>query len=124
MVVLGFFLELNEQKIEYLKDFNSIDKTKPSSIVVVDFNINDIKKYSSYNNLLGVVVKSIKEFIIVANCEVLYAVCEYELSKTLQKIAENYMYDTKVISIIDNEDSIEQVALDGIDGVINRDFLC
>ena len=124
MVVLGFFLELNEQKIEYLKDFNSIDKTNPSSIVVVDFNINDIKKYSSYNNLLGVVVKSIKEFIIVANCEVLYAFCEYELSKTLQKIAENYMYDTKVISIIDNEDSIEQIALDGIDGVINRDFLC
>jgi len=38
--------------------------------------------------------------------------------KEIQKIAENYMFDSKIIQPIKTDDEVEEVALKGIDGVI------
>lgn len=42
----------------------------------------------------------------------------FTLAKTCQKIADSYMLDSKILAIISDENDIESVALEGIDGAI------
>jgi hypothetical protein len=44
------------------------------------------------------------------------------ISQKIQKIAENYMFDSKILQIIKNDNDIQNVALNGIDGCI-YDFI-
>ena len=70
-----------------------------------------------------VYVKSIKEAIYASNFNAKYIICENELAKKLQKIADNYMYDSKILAIIDSNEELEQVAKLEIDGIIYRNLL-
>ena len=48
-----------------------------------------------------------------------YIVCkDMNLAKDMQKIADNYMFDSKILLLIKNRDMLEEVALNEIDGVI------
>ena len=70
-----------------------------------------------------VYVKSIKEAIYATNFNTKYIICENELAKKLQKIADNYMWDSKILTIIKSSDDFEKVALEEIDGAIYSDLL-
>ena len=41
----------------------------------------------------------------------------------MQKIAENYMFDSKILAIIKSNDELEEIALDEIDGVIYKELI-
>lgn len=124
MTTIGFFQKIdNHPKVVFKLNLQNIHLTPASSIVVVPFNMSDIEQYEKYNAILGVIVYSLKEFIVASKCKVKYAIADHALSKQLQKCAENYLYDTKVLAMIENEDEIEIIANDGIDGVINRQLL-
>ena len=70
-----------------------------------------------------VYVKSIKEAIYASNFNAKYIICENELAKKLQKIADNYMWDSKILTIIKSSDDLEKVAIEEIDGAIYSDLL-
>jgi hypothetical protein len=40
------------------------------------------------------------------------------LAKTAQNVAENYLFDAKILVLIEKEDEIEELALLGVDGVV------
>ncbi|MDQ1268226.1 MAG: hypothetical protein QG560_869, partial [Campylobacterota bacterium] len=40
------------------------------------------------------------------------------LAKTAQNVAESYLFDAKILVMIEDEDEIEELALLAIDGVI------
>jgi|GEM_PF-6330910 len=72
----------------------------------------------------GVRVRSIKEFLFIANLKAKYAFCSnLELAKKLQEIAETYLLSTKVILLVQNLDAIEPAAQLGIDGVFQVKYL-
>jgi len=124
MITLGFFEKIdNHPKVVFKPGITNLDTTPPSSVVIVPFDIKEIESYEKYKDILGLIVYSLKEFVIASKCGVKYAVAEYALSKELQKCADNYLYDTRVLAMIENEEEIEQIAVDGIDGVINRALL-
>ena len=100
-----------------------IKNTKPNSMIFFDFN-EELLKYSFFQHLNFLVyVKSIKEAIYASNFNAKYIICENELAKKLQKIADNYMYDSKILAIIDSNEELEQVAKLEIDGIIYRNLL-
>ena len=106
--------------IENIKD---IENTKANSTVLFDFE-EEILTYCYKNELFcAVVVNSIKEAIYCNNLNVKYIISEKELSIELQKIADNYMYDSKILAIIDSNEELEQVAKLEIDGIIYRNLL-
>lgn len=106
--------------IENIKD---IENTKANSTVLFDFE-EEILTYCYENELFcAVVVNSIKEAIYCNNLNVKYIISEKELSIELQKIADNYMYDSKILAIIDSNEELEQVAKLEIDGIIYRNLL-
>lgn len=106
-----------------IKNIKDIENTKANSTVLFDFN-EEILTYCYKNELFcAVVVNSIKEAIYCNNLNVKYIISEKELSIELQKIADNYMYDSKILAIIDSNEELEQVAKLEIDGIIYRNLL-
>jgi hypothetical protein len=63
-------------------------------------------------------VNNITELVYASAFNASYCIVTQKLAKTAQKIAENYLFDTKILVHIENEDEIEEMALLGIDGVI------
>ena len=100
-----------------------IKNTKANSMLFFDFN-EDLLKYSNSENLNFLVyVSSIKEAIYASNFNAKYIICKNKLAKKLQKIADNYMWDSKILTIIKSSDDLEKVAIEEIDGAIYSDLL-
>lgn len=124
MITLGFFESIdNHPKVLFKPNLSGLDMTPAGSIVLTTYNAADMKTYETYAPVLGIIVYSLKEFIVAAKCGVKYAIAGYGLAKQLQKAADNYLYDTKVLAIIDKEEELEQAAIDELDGVIRADLI-
>jgi hypothetical protein len=122
MIILGDHLVPYEETF-YITSIDEISKTKPNSTVLFDYDEN-ILKYCSENSLsFGVLVNTIKESIYSNSLQAKYIICTKPLDRTIQDIAENYMFDAKVLSIVESSDDIETVALDKIDGIIYKNLL-
>lgn len=85
------------------------------------FNINDLAKYKElvdggFDVALG--VGDIKELIYACNIGVKYAIANREDAAIMQKVVDSYMFDTKLLAIIYEEDEIEWAATAEIDGVV------
>lgn len=60
-----------------------------------------------------------KEALFLVNLNARFLLCkEIKLAKSLQKLAELYLFDTKILFCIKEEKMIEEIAQYGIDGVI------
>ena len=122
MILIGDKLVPFED-IFLIKNIKDIENTKANSTVLFDFN-EEILIYCYKNELASaVIVNSIKEAIYCNNLNVKYIISEKELSIELQKVADNYMYDSKILAVIDSNEELEQVAKLEIDGIIYRNLI-
>ena len=118
MILVGIDKELDRFKeYTFLKSFNEIDNTKPNSLIIVEFKREDLKNYK-LDIPMGVQIESLKEFILLINTKVQYAICNKSIVKDIQKCADDYLTDIKVLVEIFSEDEIEWVAKNEIDGAI------
>lgn len=79
----------------------------------------DIITHAALNSVkIALHVKSIIEILYASSLGASYIIIEKELAKTAQNIAENYLFDAKILALIEDEDEIEELALLGVDGVI------
>jgi len=100
-----------------------IENSLPNSTLIFNYDENLIT-YCNKNNLnFALIVKSIKEAIYANALNSKYIICEKKLAKNLQKIADNYMFDSKVLAVIESSDDIEDIAKAEIDGVIYKNLL-
>ena len=117
------------------------DKLIPFENIVFIFNIEEIKNSKANSTILfyyddeiilycyenelpyAVIVTSIKEAIYSNNLNAKYIISQKELSIELQKIADNYIYDSKILAIIDSNEEFEKIAKCEIDGIIYRDLI-
>jgi len=108
------------KKIEILED---IKNTPSNSIIVLDMpNDSSIHLYQHCieNSVpFAFIVSSLADAVISSNLGALYAIC-YEKDKALklQKLADNYLFDMKMLFVISTFDEIEEFAGLGVDGVI------
>lgn len=122
MIIIGDKLVPFEEII-YIKNLENIKDTKANSIIIFDYD-EETLEYSFKNNLSSaVIVSSIKEAIYCNSLNVKYIISEKNLSCEIQKIADNYMFDSKNLAIIDSNNEFEQIAKDEIDGVIYRELI-
>ncbi len=109
--------------IKVISSVKDIKTTKPNSIVIFDYN-KELMSYCMINSIqYGIKVDNIKEAIYANNLNARYILPNIKHLKEIQKIAENYMFDSKIIATIINEDEINSLALQEIDGVIFKEFL-
>ena len=122
MIIIGDKLVPFEEVI-YIKNIENIKYTKANSTIIFDYDEKTLE-YSYKNNLSSaVVVSSIKEAIYCNSLNVKYIISEKNLACEIQKIADNYMYDSKNLVIIDSNEEFEQTTIAQIDGVIYRELM-
>ncbi len=122
MILIGDNL-IPHKTFTYIDSIMDIEHTEPNSVLVFNYDEN-ILIFTRKNNLSNaVVVSSIKEAIYCNALNSKYIICDKKLAKAIQKIADNYMFDSKVLAIIEDSEEIEKIALNEIDGVIYSNLL-
>lgn len=110
---------------EFFKVLNieEIKNTKPNSLLFFEFN-EELLKYCFEQNLnFFVEIFSIKEGLYANNLNAKYIVCKKSLAKKMQKIADNYMFDSKILAVIKSSEELEEIALNEIDGAIYKELI-
>jgi hypothetical protein len=105
----------------HIFDIESIEKTPPSSKIYLDFSEEnlDIIQHLQINQItFALGVSNIIELIYGAALGASYILLDKELATTAQSIAENYLFDAKILVHITQESEIEEMALLGIDGAV------
>lgn len=122
MIILGD-KNLPYENISFISNIEEIINTKSNSTLLFLYDL-ELLKYSYENELSSaVIVTSIKDAIYSNNLNAKYIISEKHLAIQIQKIADNYMYDSKNLVIIDSNEEFEHIAKDEIDGVIYRDLI-
>jgi hypothetical protein len=102
-------------------DIQSILNTPPSSIVYVEFSEDnlDIINHTRLNHIdTAIYAKDITQIIYASSFGAMFIVVHADLAKNAQKIANDYLFDAKILVMIDDESQIQEFALLGVDGVI------
>jgi len=105
----------------HVLDIESISNTPPSCIIHIEFSEEnlDIISHANLNQITtSICVKNITEIIYASALEASFIVVHNELAAEAQKIANEYLFDAKILVLVENESEIEKFALLGIDGVI------
>jgi len=111
------------EKFSFINSIDEVKDTLSNSTVMLNFD-KELMLYCIQNNIqYGVNTQTIKEVIYANGLGARYILPTNTLLKTSQKLADNYMFDSKIIAKITNENEIEKYAIDEIDGVIFYDKL-
>lgn len=127
MIVIGHSA-IEFDKFTKIESINDISNTKANEVVWFNSNIDNayhIAKHCAKNDIsYAILAHSLNDVVIFANLDVKFIIIrEKNLVENAQKVANEYFFDSKILYIINDESSIENLALLGIDGVIFNDIL-
>ncbi len=112
---------IKSESFYHIQDSEAINNTPPSSMIFVEFSEDnlDIIEYLNLNEIVFALgVKNITEVIYASSLNTSYIVIDKNLAITTQNIANNYLFDSKILVSLDDEKEIEEMAILGVDGVI------
>lgn len=97
-----------------------IKKTKPNCTILIDFDDKELVQYSKAQDIsLALHVKSIKDACLANALGAKFVVVDDDLlAKQVQDLATEYLFDTKILLQIADENAIEKAAKNFIDGVV------
>ena len=122
MIILGDKL-IPFEDIFVIDSIEAIKSTKANSTLIFSYDEN-LLKYCFENSLnFAVLVNSIKEAVYSNSLGAKYIISSKDLAKEIQKIAENYMYDSKILAIITSNDEFDEIIEAQIDGVIYKELM-
>lgn len=105
----------------HVLDIDSITNTPSSSIIHIDFKEEnlDIINHALLNDVpTSIFCNSITEIIYASSFDASFIVIPKNLSQDATKLANDYLFDAKILVLIEEESEIEDLALLGVDGVI------
>ena len=103
-----------------------IKASTSSEILLFDslLTSQDLVQYCYKNTIAyAVEVASLKEAVFANALEAKYLLCSKAQAKEIQEMAQEYLFDTRVLVKITNEDEIDAIAKLGIDGVIFKEAI-
>ena len=105
----------------HISNIDDINHTPPSSSLLLAFSEEnlDIISHLNLNQLtFALSVNNITDLIYAASLHASYIIVEQDLVKTAQELAQNYLFDAKILAKIENDGDIEEMAILGVDGVV------
>ena len=105
----------------HISSIDAIENTPPSSTVYIEYsedNLEIIKHTISNEVKTALHVENITQVVYASALGASYIVVSKDLATSAQNIAQNYLFDAKILVSIDDESDIEELALAGVDGVI------
>ncbi|WP_321779207.1 hypothetical protein [Sulfurimonas sp.] len=105
----------------HVTNIDAISKTPPNSTIYLDFsedNLETINHATTNGIILALGINDITQLIYASSLDASFIVIPKELAKTAQNIANNYLFDAKILVHVLDENEIEELAIIGVDGVI------
>ena len=99
---------------------SSIKQTPPNALLQLkELSVSlSLAKYCQENGLnYSIEVENIKEAIFSNLLGAKFILCSKKLAIELMPIAQNYLFDTEVLAYVSDENEIEELAKQGVDGV-------
>lgn len=109
------------QSFYHVSDVDSISNTPPSSIIHIEFTEEnlDIIEHTRANQISSsICAKNITQIIYASSLGASFIIVHPDLAQDAQKVATEYLFDAKILVLIEKEEEIEKFALLGIDGII------
>ena len=111
------------EPISMIEKIEEISHTQANSTLVLNYD-EKMMQYCLSNHLAyAVKIKTLKESLYANALKAKYIICEKTLAATVQKTAQNYLFDSKILAVINSNDEIEEIAQLEIDGVIYKRVL-
>ncbi len=123
MIIVGH-KDIPYKPLYYVENIEEIKTTPAGSILWLGSfsETKELVKHCFENGIeYAVTVESVKEAIFANALHAKFIVCGQPLSTKVQKIAESYLFDAKIMVPVNDESEIEGVAEAGVDGVIFPD---
>ncbi|MDQ7084719.1 MAG: hypothetical protein Q9M36_07215 [Sulfurovum sp.] len=98
-----------------------IQKSEVGSIVLLEplADSHDYARYCKKNNLaFSVVVGTLDDALFANALGAKYILCEEDVALMIQPIAQEYLFDTRILVLIHSSKEISKIARGHIDGVI------
>ena len=98
-----------------------IERTDPEDILLLEplaVSIELAQHCKRHGLTFAVTVSTVREALLANALGAAYMLSQYEHAITIQKVGDDYLFDTKVLVLVDDEREIETVARFGIDGVV------
>jgi cytochrome c1 len=122
MIFIGDTL-IPYEPIFNVKTVEEVSKTQANSTVLFTYN-EELMQYCFQNHIAyGIKINTLKESLYANALRAKYIICEKEMASLVQKTAQNYLFDSKILAVINSNDEIEEIAQLEIDGVLYRRVL-
>ena len=112
---------IESESFYHISNVDSILHTPPSSTIYLEFSEAnlDIIKHAQQNAIsMALKVSNATELVYASALGAKYLIVSKANAKSSQEIAENYLFDAKILVTLDNEEELEEFINIGIDGVI------
>jgi hypothetical protein len=109
------------EKLYHVSSIEAIAHTPSNACLLFSFDqeVFELIEYAKSNALeFAIDVSTLKDAIISENLDTKYLLVQDEIANSVQKAADTYLFDAKVLVHITDEDKIEALASEGVDGVI------
>ncbi len=104
-----------------------IEKSEVNDIVLLEPLVDSIllAKYCQNSDIpYAVSVNTLNDAIFCNALDASFIICEEDEACVIQPIAQEYLFDTKVLVLIHEEKDISKISRSGIDGVIFAEAIC
>ena len=112
---------ISSDSFYHVSNVEAIVNTPSNSTIYLDFdedNLDIINHATSNEILFALGCINITEIIYASALNASFIVVTKELAKTAQNIANNYLFDAKILVHVTDESEIEELAILSVDGVI------
>lgn len=120
MIIFGHRFIPN-QSFYHVFDIDSISNTPPNSIIHIEFKEEnlDIISHANLNHVkTSMCGTSVQDIIYASALGASYIVVRKNLASDAKDLANEYLFDAKILVLIEDENEIKELALLGVDGVI------
>lgn len=112
---------IDSERFYHIDDIDAIAHTPPGSLLYLAFskaNLDIIAHLNANALRFGLEAQTLRDVIYANALGASYIIVEEDLANNAQKVAENYLFDAKILCRIDEEEKIEAMAHEGIDGIL------
>ena len=105
----------------HIEEVDEIERTPANSTLFIHFSESnlDIIQHMRQNNLtFALEAANLSEVVYAHNLGAKYILVKEDLAKSAQNVAENYLFDAKILCHLKNDANLDEKISEGIDGVI------
>ena len=125
MIIIGHPW-INSNRFLKIFSIKGIEKSQADDIILLEplVDSHTIAQHCQANNIPFAVVANTLDDALFANAlGAKYIICEEDDALMIQPIAQEYLFDTRILVLIHSEKEISKIARGGVDGVVFADAI-